>query len=45
MKDSLLLCMPKVYIKYLLIKFVDDPVIGSMINNDDTAVIQSGFTS
>lgn len=27
--------MPKVYIKYLLIKFVDDPVIGSMINNDE----------
>jgi len=33
--------MPKVYIKSLLIKFADDTVIGSMINNDGTAVIQS----
>lgn len=44
LKDSLLLSMPKVYIKSLLIKLADDTVIGSMINTDDTVVMQSSFT-
>lgn len=29
--------MPKLYIKSLLIKSADDTVIGSMMNNNDTA--------
>lgn len=45
LKDSLLLCMPKLYIKSLLIKFADNTVIGSMINNNDTAIIQSNRRS
>lgn len=31
----------RIYIKFLLIKFAGDTVIGSMINNNDTAVIHS----